>query len=107
MKNLNKYIVEKLKINKDTKIDKDSMFVIFYSKNNNTDYKLFWEYDDAIKFTKEEYFLDGYYCPIELLDTLCNKILNPPKPIPNNYFDDIRYKWSKENDIIYIFDYKK
>lgn len=110
MKTINNYIVEKLRINKDTNINTintdTSIFVIIYSKNNKTEYKLFWKYEDAIKFTKKEYFLDGYFCPIKYLDILITKLISPPKPIPDKYFEEVR-EWAKENDIIYIFDYKK
>ena len=99
MQNLIKYISEKLVINKDTKVDDESAYILFYRKNGKpTHYR--GSIEDVAYFIYNHKDIKNIYafkCPESLLKELIDRWENF-NPIES---EDI-WKWMEKNKITEI-----
>lgn len=99
MKNLSTILLEKLRINKETKIRDDYMFMMFFdtSGEKGVDYTICATYEEAEKVKKQKNYLCGYYCPQNLLKELGDKLTSNPSTTEEYKEID---KWIADNEII-------
>ena len=112
MNSISTYIIEKLKLNKNSeyeKIEYDSFFILFSKdKGKSIGIRNFSSYKAAIDFAKKEYFLDGYAYSFDDGDVFKN--MNTLIHIKHASITEIiKYldKLKERGEIIPIFDYEE
>lgn len=96
MKNLNNYILEKLILNKDIKVDKESIYILFYRKNTKPTHCC-GSIEDIAYFIFNHKDIKNIYvfkCPELLLNELIDRWENF-NPLES---EDI-WEWMKKNKI--------
>ena len=110
MKTINTYIIEKLNIDKNIKTPKYeyNAFFVIYSDIGKTKVRNFSDYDEAMAFAKEKYYLSGYAYSFEWHDgeifQKVNKFILDKK---TKELIDYLNELEESNKIIKIFRYKK
>ncbi len=112
MNSISTYIIEKLKLNKDSEYEKikyDHFFILFSKdKGKSIGIRNFSSYKAAIDFATKEYFLDGYAYSFDdgevfqNINTLIHIKQASTKEIMD-YLDELK----EQGKIIPIFDYEK
>jgi len=104
MKSFNHYINEKLKINKNTNIDNSIRYIILMSDGSeNPVINIFSDYDKAINFSKKENlnYYEGFKTNLALVQEL--KKLMIDVWYHNKDYDELK-KFVEENKIKKLFD---
>ena len=106
MIHLDNFLLEKLKISQDIEYysSKDSIdfFIVLYSneRTSEVEYKVFSDYDNAIKFSKQIYYLDGYCVSYDILKEIEDEF------IKNKKWSDL-IEFAKNNKLIRLFNYNE
>ena len=112
MNSINTYIIEKLKLNKNSEYEKikyDSFFILFSKdKGKSIGIRNFGSYKAAMDFAEKEYFLDGYAYSFDDGDVFKNMntlihIKHASTTEIINYLDKLK----ERGEIIPIFDYEE
>ena len=112
MNNISTYIIEKLKLNKDSEYEKikyDSFFILFSKdKGKGIGIRNFSSYKAAMDFAVKEYFLDGYAYSFddgEVFKNMNTLILIKHASMAEiiKYLDELK----EQGKIIPIFDYEE
>ena len=104
MKSFNHYINEKLKINKNTKIDDSTRYIVLMSDGKeNPIIKIFSDYDKVINFIEESNlnYYEGFKTNLALIQEL--KQLIEDVWYHNKDYDELK-KFVEENKIKKLFD---
>jgi len=112
MKQLNNYINEKLHLKKGVKHCHRELnhFIVVYSSRGEDKFKFFDKYDDAVIFSKKEYYLAGWCLTQEQYeetwDVVCHMTDEPFNTIREDWLKRL-VKYAEENDLVGLFKYDK
>lgn len=104
MKEINRYIIEKLHLNKDIEVHGDEKYILYYRDDNNEPYK-FGKVMDSLDelnelrntILKSKPYYTIFKCPENLVDEFKQR-WDDFDPLDFNQ-EDIR-KWGKKHDIV-------